>query len=181
MTKEGKMLHERIERMNRQLADAFGRNLHGEGRYKWAIANTVMFPFKTSNDSLKFTEVPQVEKKAWSIAAWEDPPTPAAWRSMFGSEVPYPSNGMYFVSDVILGEGIDPTEEMTQAVIGALKYKGAKVRTMREAYDRIEAKMEAHERAVNSRQESFLADCCEFYPHISLYLPKKKESPEVSK
>ena len=139
-----------VDRLNRTLADAFGIAPNGEPKFKWAHTRDVLFPLVTDG---RVEMVRQMDEDYWTIAAWEQP-TPAEWLALFESKVPYPSNGVHYVSDVRLPDGVEPTEAATQEVLRCLRYKTERVRTLRDAIGHVDGIVEAGEK----RQDELVSD-----------------------
>ena len=117
-----------LKYLNQKLRDALGVSESGDPLYQWKHSRdlTVRMLEKGGYD-----DVPQLEDDGgvhfankWAIAKWMPPMhTREQYRAAFGDSMPYPRNGRYTVTDTILPTGIEPTERVTDNVIGAEKFR----------------------------------------------------------
>ncbi len=158
-----------LNRLNRRLADALGTNGNGEGRHKWAHTRDITLiwrkdsEFKQSASGLwtpdaQYETIRQEDEDYWTIAVWDSPPSPDVWLTLYGSDIPYPRGGMWFVSSVRLPEGVEPTDAHTDAVIGAVRYRNERVRTFRDAMNRINEKQAEIARRRDALYDDWIKD-----------------------
>jgi hypothetical protein len=146
-----------IKFLNRKLKDALGVSPAGDALFCWRHTGDLTVR-QLEKDG--YMDVPQISDEAdpmkpanrWAVAVWLPPMhTREQYRAAFGNSMPYPRNGRYTVTDIVLRVGQEPTEWMTDEVIGAEKlrrYRTA-VEQQRLFEDR-RAKADADKRRVSS-------------------------------
>ena len=150
------MNHPYVDRLNTQLADAFGRTLAGRPKYKWAHTSELRLPYL--NEDGVVTEERQCDDDYWTIAVWQQP-TPGEWLAVYGTRVPLPSDGVYYASDVRLPSGVEPSEATTQKVMATIRYRDRNLRTMRDALAYVNDAADRREAEARERAEDFVREC----------------------
>jgi hypothetical protein len=116
------MTKQELTRLNRIFADKRGKNEYGEPIYRWFRSPELTYPQRTDKDWVmrsgimvldsKYEWTPQIDEDRWVVAQWrrEDPKD---WEAQFGTEVPWPQRGLYYVTNLMLKEGMEPCESIT--------------------------------------------------------------------
>lgn len=156
-----------LARLNRILGDSLGRNPQGDPIYKWIWSRELTFPLRSKEKTVERNGIivfepsyewePQVAGDCWLLAKWLMPEgSYDSWLTSFGSEVPFPAHGLYYVTDVMLKPGLEPNEAITYDCIGKVKHlRGL---TLSEVVDAQQAKMDRNDKASETRLEDFIAD-----------------------
>ncbi len=158
-----------LDRLNRRLADALGTNCNGEGRHRWAHTREITLVWRKDSD-LRQTEsglwvpeanyqtIRQEDEDYWTIAVWDSPPSADVWLKLYGSDIPYPQRGMWFVSSVRLPEDAEPNDAYTDEVIGAVRYRNERIRTFRDALNRVNEKQAEIARRRDALYDDWIRD-----------------------
>lgn len=158
-----------LNRLNRRLADALGRNFKGEGRYKWAHTRDITLVWRKDSEftqavsglwtpDVKYEIIRQDDEDYWTIAVWDHPPSADVWFKLYGSDIAYPQHGMWFVSDVRLPDDAEPNDAYTDSVIGAIRYRNDRIRTFRDSLNRINENIAAGEKRREALYDDFIKD-----------------------
>lgn len=118
--------------LNRLLGDSLGLSPAGEPEYKWFHAKDLLSEIVENGRIAVLPQVPESLKgdgpsmtapaHRYVLAKWLPPQTTKEqWIAMFGDEIPYPRGGAYQATDIILHVGVEPTESLTNEVIGKVK------------------------------------------------------------
>lgn len=108
-----------LNTLNKQLEHALGTNPHGEPLYRWRHTSEIFILLNTRG---AVENIRKMDEDRWVIEMWMPPRMSARdWENQFGHIAPYPRRGEYEITDIILGDGIEPTERVTQAVVGKVK------------------------------------------------------------
>lgn len=109
-----------LKKLNDLLAFALGNNPKGEPLYKWAHSRD-LFALLPGRDG-KIRPMRKIDEDRWVITMWIPPlVTAEQWEEAFKGAAPYPRGGEYEVTDLLLHPGVEPTESVTQTVIGKIK------------------------------------------------------------
>lgn len=119
--------------LNQKLRDALGLAPNGDAMFKWLHAKDLTVRQKDKDGQL--IDFPQLDEVSmgdgdnpcrpahrWVLACWQPPQyTLEQYRHVFGDSMPYPRNGRYVVTDIVLQRGAEPNEQVTCDVIGKEK------------------------------------------------------------
>jgi len=155
-----------LARLNRILGDSLGRNPQGEPIYMWIWSRDLKFPIRSSNDMVErnglivfepqYTWEPQVTGDCWLLAKWLLPGEPDVWLAAFGTEVPFPQHGLFYVTDVMLRPGIEPNEAVTYDTIGKVQH--LRSLTVSQVLETQQIKMDRNEQRSDDRVADWIAD-----------------------
>lgn len=170
----------RIKELNNKFGLRFGFK-YGRPRYAWLLSDDVKYPVENGQEQrktasglwvvgTKYEFVKQVDGPSrWVLAILVDPPSEAEWSAMFGS-LPYPGRGQYVATDQMCKIGVEPTEELTGAMIGLIT-EGLEA-TREQKRDAIEERAERDDREIANRRNDFIDDSMPAFGN----LPGTKES-----
>lgn len=155
-----------LARLNRILGDSLGRNPQGDPIYKWIWSRDLTFPMRSGTKTTTqgglvifdhdYTMEPQVSDECWLLAKWCAPCSPSEWLGTFGGEVGFPSNGLYYTTDVMLKAGVEPNEAVTYDCIGKVKH--LRNLTVSQILEAQKDKMSRSEKRSDDRVADFIAD-----------------------
>src|SRR4051812_10974407 len=106
-----------LDHLNRILGDTLGRTGVGEPIYKWVWSRELKFPVR---DSDKWVEINGVHRRevtykweyalspnrpCWVMAKWLAPGSYDEWVKLYGIELAYPQNGLFYTTDIMLVQG----------------------------------------------------------------------------
>lgn len=122
----------RLAQLNRSLGTALGMTPSGEPEYKWFHAKDLRSEIVEAGKIISLPQIPEslrgdgpsmtAPAHRYALAKWMPPQMPKEqWDAMFGGEIPYPRGGSYQATDIILHIGVEPTERLTDEVIGKVK------------------------------------------------------------
>lgn len=144
-----------IARCNQRLRDALGIAPSGDQRFKWVWGPDLSVFVKP--DPLGETiRANQVEGNVWVLAQWLKPPPLAQWEAQLGKLIPYPANGRYRATDVLLFEGKLPTDELTYWAIHQVRETDAQ--TLAQLTEQISAARDKKERDFDAKAEDLVND-----------------------
>lgn len=166
-----------LESLNRKLRDALGVAPSGDALYRWSHARDLTYRRQSLTG---YVDSPQLDEPSmgegsnmdapanrWALASWQPPQhTLAEYRMLFGDSMAYPRNGRYVVTDVILHRGVEPTEALTDHVIGKEKARRQSI-----SPDFIQQAREKRRAEARSRNEAILLDARPAFEHA----PGKKD------
>lgn len=169
-----------LRSLNRLLGYSLGLNPNGEPEYKWLHAKDLTFDLVIDGHTVALPQVPESLKgdgpssttpaHRYVLAKWT--PTLESedqWHRRFKGEMPYPRGGSYQVTDIILHVGVEPTEWLTNDVIG-------KVKALRELSVRgISEAMEAGRARTRKETDTFVSDAIDDRLPIPGHIPGKKD------
>jgi hypothetical protein len=132
-----------IAYLNQKLRDALGNAPSGDPKFKWIHAKDLTIRQRDTDGT--WVDFPQLSETStgdgnnpcaaaprWVLATWMPPQhTLEQYRAMFGGSMPYPRNGRYVVTDIVLVRGAVPTEAVTDNVIGKEKARRRLVESQR--------------------------------------------------
>ncbi len=163
-----------LARLNRSLEDHLGRNPHGQARYKWAHTRELLFPMVVHSDTRtkgglyvvgqRYEMTRQIEEDRWVVAVWDSPQSREQWDATFRGEVPWPRQGMYYASDIMLLPGVEPNDLVTNDVLGKVKAK--RTMTMLDFMEHAEAKVESRKRETERIQSDYIDDVVTAFGNI---------------
>jgi hypothetical protein len=109
-----------LKKLNDQLKFALGNNPKDEPLYRWTHTRDI-FTMLPGRDG-EIRPMRKIDEDKWVIEMWTPPQlTVEQWEEAFKGVVPYPRGGEYEVTDIILHPGVEPSEGVTQTVIGTIK------------------------------------------------------------
>lgn len=163
-----------LRRLNRILADNLGRTPYGHPLYKWVQNQELKYPRKKSEEWVLRNgihvaareyewepQMPHIGRLQWVLAKWIPPGTMETWVDSYGNGAGYPSQGLYYCTDIILRPEHDPSELATSDAIGKVKAFrsafGAREITLQDVIDRQRA-AEARDRLASENEiDAYLA------------------------
>lgn len=177
-------MNSNISRLNKMLGDhpqvgwspvQYGRQ--GQYAWKWAPALTHPMRIAVSRDIRQhesglwmaidepiYEQVRQYPDDCWVLAKWVEPGSPHEWFARYGTELEYPVNGMYLVTDIALPPGEEPSEAWTVAAIGAIVEQ--RVRNYHDFLALSQRKVEATQRRAQSQVNDLVDSVCMEYDSI---------------
>lgn len=113
----------------------FGTTPSGALRIQWMRTDEMYALFKRDHDEQRtesgvWVAVSQYQKRtmdefyglAWTVAAWMAPVSRGKWMAEFGTETPWPREGLYFPIEIIMRAiHMPPDEAVTLTAIGAIR------------------------------------------------------------
>lgn len=150
-----------LKRYNRRLADLRGKSPHGDPIYQWVHSRDLLYPCRIG--ASQYTSMRQVDEDRWVIAKWMPPPPEMLWKEQF-PDIGYPANGQYYATDLMLAEGVEPNEGITEQVAG--KLKAIEVRTFRDCLDEIERARAKNEEARKAVFNDYVDDACTAFGNL---------------
>lgn len=166
-----------LARLNRVLADpvtGLGRNPHGQPMYKWAHTRELQFPLALPSETRSqggifmlgshYQWTRQIEDDRWVLAVWDGSWSEAQWNATFRGEVPWPRQGMYYASDIMLKPGVEPNDQATNDVLGKVRAKAPM--TMKDFLEHAEAKVERAKRETEQIQSDYIDDVVTAFGNI---------------
>lgn len=136
-------------------------------RYRWMWTADLWFPFRKGNKEVRtpaglivlepnYEMVRQYDEDAYCIAKWEAPPPPSQWIAQYGRDLGYMGDGMYLVTNIVLPQGVEPTEALTQEAIEMIVSQ--QTRSYRELLEESERRNQAHIEEGNKRMRDAVMD-----------------------
>lgn len=125
-----------IDKFNRQLAEEFGRNPHGEANFKWAHTSEMQALEETGyamvqlasrrglvGMQMDYRPLPWADLigPRWCVTKWEHR-TRAEWQRTYGCSLPWPKHGEYVgLHSSLMPEGAVPDEHMQRMLVYRLR------------------------------------------------------------
>ena len=144
-----------VSRCNQRLRDALGTSPSGDQRFKW-IWGPDLSVFVKPDPFGETIRAKQVEGNVWVLAQWLKPPPQSEWESQIGKLIPYPANGRYRATDVLLFEGKLPTDELTYWAINSIRETDDQ--TLRQLTETITKQREKVEKELDTKAEDLVND-----------------------
>ena len=128
-------LQKRIDRYNLELAQVFGRNEHGQPKFKWAhTADMTCFeeaglaevqPAGFTVFGARMDYRPRawadVVGPCWCVCKWEFK-SEAEWSRVYGNSLPWPKHGEYAgIHSTFMPVGMEPDDDIQAVLIYRLK------------------------------------------------------------
>lgn len=144
-----------VSRCNQRLKDALGIAPSGDQRFKWVWGPDLSVFVKP--DPLGPTiRANQVEGNVWVLAQWLKPPPQREWDAQIGRLIPYPANGRYRATDVLLREGKVPSDELTYWAINEVRETDAQ--TLKQLTETVTKQREKVEKDFDTKAEDLVND-----------------------
>lgn len=150
-----------LKRLNDIFGQKLGRASNGQPLFKWSKTEDLFYlldesmaasqdMFEPINDYKKITWDKRIGS-GWVIASWQNPGTESQWKSMFGSALPYPPQGMYFP---IPNSRIpcEPSVEITNDACSKILWQ------LGSTFEQIQARCKEEAEAHDAKKASDLAD-----------------------
>lgn len=149
-----------LTRLNRRLGDARGRNPRNEPVYRWVHSSELFYP---DREGSAYVQRRQIEEDRWLVAMWQPPLPESQWKAQF-PDIGYPAQGIYYATDQILLEGIEPNDTITEDVAGRIKAIGCM--TFADCLRDIERQREARDATQKRIISDFVDDACCAFDHV---------------
>jgi len=163
-----------LSKLNKMFGDALGRapvEYGDQPNYKWSQGKDLTFPMRVDRDFTKsnsglwlphnkykvFSQLRDEEdQRRWMVALWKEPPSYDEWVRLYSTEIPYPTKGIYYVTSEMLRPGIEPTDEITQYLIGKIiNHKGLTTTNFK---NEMEEEQNCAERRKDELMDNILSD-----------------------
>jgi hypothetical protein len=122
-------LNKRVKELNKRFGNYFGFK-YGRPQFAWMNSEDLKVPvppgeYTTAAGVIYMTDKPEMARQIegpprWLLVKLVEPVSEREWSAQYG-RIPYPGRGYYVATDMILKVGAEPSDSLTDEMVGLIK------------------------------------------------------------